>query len=201
MKLVNAFAIALAQGGAAAAATGPDPAANEAFLVWGVILAAAAIVLFLMEIVIPSGGLLALLCGVAAIASLIVFFRYDSLVGSIVLLCYLVLGPIAVAGAFKLWRSSPLARQMILGDDESERGLSDEEAFAASEQRRLQRMRELEALVGVEGVAVTELRPVGVVKVDGRRIDGLSEIGVIPAGTPIVVAAVYDNQVKVRPKA
>lgn len=198
MKLFTVLALAAAPG-AAAAATDPGAGANETFLVWGVILAAAAIVLFLMEIVLPSGGLLALLCGVAAIGSLILFFRYDSLVGAFALLAYLILAPLLVVGGFKLWRHSPLAGVMILGGkDESTADLSGDEAYAASEQRRIERLRELEALIGAEGEAVTELRPVGVVKIDGRRIDALSEVGIISAGSRVVVSTVYDNQIKVR---
>ena len=199
MTFVRASVVVLAQGAAAAAAD-PAAATNETLLVWGVILAAAAIVLFLLEIVIPSGGMLALLCGVAAIGSLILFFRYDATVGAFALLAYLILTPLLVVGGFKLWRSSPLASVMILGGDEPEsRDLTGDEAFAASEQRRAERLREMEALIGIEGETATELRPVGVVKIDGRRVDALAESGVIPAGARVVVAAIYDNQIKVRP--
>jgi membrane-bound ClpP family serine protease len=53
-------------------------------------------------------------------------------------------------------------------------------------------------LIGARGVAVTMLRPVGTVKIEGRRIDALAENGYIESGSPIVVTDVQDNQVKVR---
>ena len=57
---------------------------------------------------------------------------------------------------------------------------------------------QLRELIGAEGRAITALRPVGVVKIGGERVDALSELGVIESGTDIVVTDVYDNQVKVR---
>ena len=49
------------------------------------------------------------------------------------------------------------------------------------------------------GTAETDLRPIGVVRIDDLRHDALSDLGVIPAGTPITVIRVLDNQLKVRP--
>ena len=60
-------------------------------------------------------------------------------------------------------------------------------------------MVELRQLIGVNGVSITALRPVGTVKIEGKRIDALAETGVIDADTPVVVTDVYDNQIKVRP--
>jgi membrane-bound serine protease (ClpP class) len=52
----------------------------------------------------------------------------------------------------------------------------------------------------MRGVAVTALRPVGTIKIEGRRVDAMAESGVIESGTNIVVVDVYDNQIKVRPE-
>ncbi len=52
--------------------------------------------------------------------------------------------------------------------------------------------------MGAEGTTVTDLRPVGFVTINGQRMDGMAESGVIEADTPVVVTDVYDNQVKVR---
>ncbi len=44
-----------------------------------------------------------------------------------------------------------------------------------------------QSLTGVEGIAVSDLRPSGVAEVNGRRIDVITEGVFLPAGTPIVV--------------
>ena len=65
---------------------------------------------------------------------------------------------------------------------------------------RLGRHAQLRERIGAEGVTITALRPVGIVKINGQRIDAMAESGIVEANTPVVVADVYDNQIKVRPR-
>jgi membrane protein implicated in regulation of membrane protease activity len=99
------------------AQTASGAAPNETYLMWGFILAAGALGLLLIELLIPSGGLLGLLCGIAAIGSIISFFQYDTTFGVAALLAYIILTPILLVFFFKLWIQSPLARRMVLGGD------------------------------------------------------------------------------------
>jgi membrane-bound serine protease (ClpP class) len=174
-------------------------APDERYFIWGCVLFGVAAVLLFLELLIPSGGLIGLLCGCAAIASVVAFFQYDTTWGWGVLLAYIVLTPIAVVFIFKLWINSPMAKVMILGGP----GRSDaepEEAAAESEKERQQRLAELRALIGAEGVTETALRPVGTIRINNQRVDGMAESGIIEANTPVVVTDVYDNQIKVRPR-
>ena len=183
--------LVLAQG---AAQTG-----NESYLLWGFILLAVAVGLLCVEFVIPSGGLIGLLCGIAAIGSVVSFFMYDSLWGAVSLGSYIILGPIAVIFMFRLIMHSPLADRLVLGAKDDPPSLTPEEAVAVAEQERQIRVSELKQLIGAQGVTVTALRPVGTIKIEDRRVDGMAESGVIEAGIPVVVTDVYDNQIKVRP--
>ena len=56
----------------------------------------------------------------------------------------------------------------------------------------------LEHLLGQYGRAMTPLRPSGVVDFDGRRIDGLSEEGMIPSGALVRAVQVRAGQLVVR---
>ena len=56
----------------------------------------------------------------------------------------------------------------------------------------------LEDLKGKEGIAVTILRPSGVAKIEGHRIDVTSETTVIEKDTPIKVIKVESNRVIVK---
>ncbi len=185
---------ALAQAASAAAD-------KDSYLLWGFILVAASLGLLFLEMLVPSGGLLGLLCGVAAIGSVVAFFQYDTTFGLAAMLLYAVLGPILVWFVFRLWIHSPLARTMVLGGNPGPETGEEEDPVRGSEQARRQRIEQLRQLVGAEGVSETALRPVGFVKINGQRLDALAEAGIIEAGTPVVVCDVYDNQVKVRPRA
>lgn len=189
--------LTLAQAGSGGAgAPTPD---NEAALVWAVVLLCAAIILLFLELFVPSGGLIGVLSGVAAIASIVAFFRYNPTWGMVATGMYLVLGPIGIIYGFKWWINSPLGRRMILDSGDALDPLDpDSPSPSSPEHARAQRTLQLRQLVGARGVAVTLLRPVGAVKIEGQRLDAMAEGGLIESGTPIVVTDVYDNQVKVR---
>ena len=88
---------------------------NDAYLWWGIALTAAALVLFFIELLVPTGGLLALLCGTAAIASILAFFMHDTMIGVTALVVYAIGTPILLVFVFKLWLHSPLSKRMVLG--------------------------------------------------------------------------------------
>ncbi|RME93081.1 MAG: hypothetical protein D6766_08830 [Verrucomicrobia bacterium] len=54
-------------------------------------------------------------------------------------------------------------------------------------------------LLGREGVALTPLRPSGMAEIDGRRVDVVTEGGLIEPGTRVKVVAVEGLRVVVRP--
>jgi membrane-bound serine protease (ClpP class) len=185
----------LAQDAAGTAASEP----NATYFLWGCILFGVALVLLVLELGVPSGGLIGILAGVAAVSSIVAFFMYDPWWGGLAALLYIVLAPILIIFLFKVWLHSPIAKMMILGDN-TPNPSTDEETAAETERQRSERLAEIRALIGAEGVTETALRPVGTVRIKGQRVDGLAESGIIEANTPIIVVDVYDNQIKVRPR-
>ena len=164
-------------------------------IIWAFIFIGIGLVLFFIEIFVPSGGLLALMGAIAVIGSLIAFFVHDLNTGLIAFGTYVVFGPVLAWIAFRIWAASPLAKRMILG------GIVEEdvdEAMQASRAKQEARLAELQTFIGKQGVTITVLRPVGVVRIDGKRVDALAESGSIEADKRIEVITVYDNQVKVR---
>jgi membrane-bound ClpP family serine protease len=184
---------------AAAQAAPVEAPPNDIYLLWGFILLGVAIGMLVLELFVPSGGLIGVLSGVAAIGSIVAFFQFDTTLGIVALVGYVLLGPVIIYFGFKLWLGSPLGRRMILGGNED---IIDEQgdALPASEAARRERREKLRQLIGAEGTTVTALRPVGTVRIAGQRLDALAETGVIEADTPVIVTDVYDNQIKVRPR-
>ncbi len=90
---------------------------TDQFILAGFILAAAALGLLFIELLVPSGGLLGLLCGLAAIGSIVAFFKADPMFGLAAMLAYAILTPVLLIFVFKLWINSPLAKRLVLGGD------------------------------------------------------------------------------------
>lgn len=190
---MNLLIASTATTGAAATTAGSATA-----LVWGIVLLGIAVLLLAIELFVPSGGLISVVAGVGLVGSVAAFFTYDATWGFAAAATYLLLSPLAAVAIFKFWTHSRLGRRLVLGGEDEDFDADAETAAAQSEQARKQRMAELAGMVGQEGVAETALRPVGMVRIDGRRLDALAESGVIDAGFPVIVVAVHDNQLKVR---
>jgi membrane-bound serine protease (ClpP class) len=56
-----------------------------------------------------------------------------------------------------------------------------------------------QAFLGKTGVALSLLRPAGVVDIDGVHLDVVSEAQYIPEGTKVKVVSVHGNRIVVRP--
>ena len=163
---------------------------SESMLVWGMALLGLAAILVIAELFIPTAGVLGITAGVVAVAGVVCMFRADALWGAISLLALLVLGPATAAFGLKIWPDTPLGRRIIgaPSDEEVERRRVEEEADRASRQ----------SMVGKEGRVLTDLRPVGVIEIDGQRYDALSETLFIPAGARVRVTTLDGAQIKVR---
>lgn len=154
---------------------------------WAVLCLAIAAVLFVVEIFIPSGGLLGLLSATALVTGVVLLFQVNTTLGLAGAIAALVAIPVAVMLALKFWPQTPIFRWMVLKEEQPR---SDSDAPPE--------MREPDALVGRNGRASTDLRPSGMCVIDGRRMDCLSDHGLIEAGTPIRVVRVDGRNILVR---
>ena len=159
---------------------------SESYLPWGIVLIGTSIVLIFVEVFVPSGGLIAVSAAIAACTGIIFLFIHDQMWGFIGLGATLVLGPMALTLAFKAFPHTPIGRRLILGTKNSD------------PKQVAERHDELLALLDAEGEAITDLRPVGVVRIDGKRYDALAEGPMIEAGSTVRVVVVEATQIKVR---
>jgi membrane-bound ClpP family serine protease len=166
---------------------------NEAMLFWGLGLLAAGLLLVIVEVFVPSGGLIALTATGCSIAGIYCLFRYSTTWGLVGVLIMLFLGPLVFMFALKIWPSTPIGRR-IMGERPPE--VVEAERLADFKEREA-----MQSLVGAEGKVLTDLRPVGLAEIDGRRYEVLAQSSFIPAGSSIRVTVVEGNQIKVRPIA
>jgi membrane-bound serine protease (ClpP class) len=158
-------------------------------LLASIILGVAALAIFLLELVLPTGGLLAILCVASAIGSIVLGFMYHPTLGMALLALYAAAAPFLFVFGLRIATKSRLGRRMVLtAEDPARTGAGIAEPGA-----------DLPA-IGATGEAITPLRPAGFVRIGGRRLDATAEGNLIDAGTPIEVVSVRDAQVRVRPR-
>jgi membrane-bound serine protease (ClpP class) len=151
---------------------------------WVLILFVFGVVLMLVEAFMPGFGVF----GVAGLISTLVSIVLAAVsvkTGMVMLLVSFILAGIFSYFAFRFFARRGALRHIILSEEER----ADLGYVAPPDQRNL---------VGQEGVAVTTLRPSGTVKIDGRRIDVVSEGAYIPSGDKVVVDRVEGVRVIVR---
>lgn len=163
---------------------------DDTYLIWGLVLLGVGVLLLVVEVFVPSAGLIAMAAAVCSIAGIISLFNYETIWGFIGILTMVVLGPAAFAFALKVWPSTSLGRKMM-GEKSAEEVEADR--LAADEERQ-----RWQALLGAEGVALTDLRPVGIVRIEDQRYDALAETTMITRGQRVKVTVVDGTQVKVR---
>lgn len=163
---------------------------DETMLFWGLGLLAAALLLVVIEVFVPSAGMIAVVATASAIAGVICLFKVSPGWGVAGLASVLILGPLTLAFALKVWPSTPMGRAM-LGQP------TPEQAEAARRAARQERDAML-ALVGAEGQVLTDLRPVGVAELNGQRYEVLAESALVRAGARVRVTRIDGSQIKVR---
>jgi len=167
---------------------------NEVFLLWGFGLFALAGLILVLELFIPSGGLLGALSGIAAIAGVVSFFRFSTGWGLTALGALIVLAPVSVSLLLKVWPHTPVGRRMILGSPGSESAELARSQALAREQERL----DLEALVGQHGEALTDLRPVGEIRIGAEHHEAIALGPALERGAAVRVVDVDGSTLKVR---
>ncbi len=161
------------------------------YLAWGFILIGVAILLVVVELFVPSGGVIAVVAAIAALAGVVSLFMEGTTWGFIGLSGVVIATPIVIIGGFKIWSSTKIGRVMLGEDAQAEI-----RRRKAEEQRQLD---EIRSLVGLEGEALTDLRPIGTVRIDGKRYDAQAELKFVDAGSRIVVTHADAFAIKVRP--
>lgn len=162
----------------------------ETMLLVGLGLLALSLLLIMLEAFIPSGGVIGLVAACCAIAGVVALFRHSATWGLSGLLIVAVLGPMCFIWAIKMLPSTPLGRKLIgPGPVEIAR-----EIQTGTLDSRASRM----ALIGTEGVARTDLRPVGIVEIDGQRYDAAAEGPLIDRGQAVRVTGADSMQLRVR---
>ena len=149
-------------------------------------LLVAAMVLFLLEVLTPSFGLIAVLGIAALVAAVWQAFTVNSLFGTLLILGILLATPAYLMISVRLLPKTPIGKRMFLRKARNAEGEAAPEAD------------ELEAMIGKTGTAETTLRPSGAVRINHKRVIALAESGTIEKGSSVKVIRVSGTNLYVR---
>jgi membrane-bound serine protease (ClpP class) len=159
-------------------------------IAWATLLLLLGCALVVLEVFIPSGGIISVLSAVAFIASIIIASWESPTTGpgtGIVFATITVLAvPTLVGIAFKYWPKTRFGKA-FLGE------LPTDKEVLPEDPRR--------GLIGRVGVARSKMLPSGAVEIDGQMVDAVTQGQAIEPGAYVVVVEVRANRVVVRPAA
>lgn len=163
------------------------PRQMESYLAVSLLLIGIGVVLLIGEFFLPVTGGLMVVGGITLFAvAVAVIFYYGTRTEAIIATIGLCVGlPAAFAGLFQAWKQFSL------------KGGLDSDA-AGTLTAAMPELSELERLKGKYGRTVTPMRPSGLVEIDGRRVDALTEGVMVDAGVWVRCVDVKGSRVTVR---
>lgn len=158
------------------------------WLIWSLVLFAVGLVIIVVEVIVPSGGILGIAALGALVGSLVCAYQLSGWAAAALAGIELVCVPIVVVLAFKILPKTSLGRQLILSPPSLPNTGSAVSPSAGDG---------FSALLGVEGKAATMLRPSGTAEFNGRRISVVTRGEMISLGSSVRVIEVEGNRIVV----
>jgi len=157
-------------------------------LLWVVALLVLGLAVMVLEVFVPSGGILGFVSILALISAVATAFLEQGTTAGMAALAVVVLAvPAVLSMAFRWFPETPLGRRVLPPAPEAADVLPDPE-----------RRRHLRDLVGRTGRTGSELLPWGSVEIGGDIVEAMSEGGPLEAGIAIEVVDVQGTVVVVR---
>ena len=159
-------------------------------IVWSFLLFALGLILLLLEVFVPSAGILGFLSVTSVIAAIVLaFVYYDLWVGTSFLVVAVLGMPIALAVLMKWWPYTPIGRR-ILNLPPPDREDPSRDSWTVDPHADL---------LGKRGTARSLMLPSGSIIVDGHAYDAVSQGMVIEAGQTVEIIETKGNRIVVRP--
>ena len=151
-------------------------------ITWAIILIVVGASLIVLELFIPSGGIIGFLSAAAFIAAVVMGFQIDNSTGLAILGSSILIAGVMIALVIKYWHHTPIGSRALPPD------LDVSEAVVSN----------LEHLQGTQGIARSDLMPNGEVDIDGKHYDAVSSGTFISTGSAVQVTDVRGNRLLVQ---
>lgn len=148
-------------------------------VILALVLMAVGMITLAAELLLPTFGVLGVIGIICVLGSIATCFWINQYLGVALLVGLAIASPFIFSWAMRLWPRTLFGRRMIL--------LHAESAPA----------KPLYSL-GQIGTAMTQMRPTGECEFDNTRLEAMSELGIIPAGSKVKIVSLGDSMPVVR---
>ena len=155
---------------------------------WAFLLLAIGLFVVVLELFLPSAGILGVCAGALILSSIVLGFMDGLKSGALILLIAVIALPSLLGAMVKIWPHTPLGKLILLKD------LKPNDVLPNRTRHEL-----LTNLEGQLGFAKTKMLPSGIVVINGEKYDAISEGFAIEIDDPIKVTSVRENRIYVQP--
>ncbi len=141
-----------------------------------------------LELFLPSAGMLGVLASLLVLSGIVAAFFHSLGAGAAVLALTCVSLPVLIVIAIKIWPSTPIGRKILIG------AMTEQEVLPQNDLHD-----QLKPLIGRRGVAKTKMLPSGIIVIDDRNYDAVSDGFAIEPGTSVEVISIRTKRAVVRP--
>jgi len=159
----------------------------DTYLIWSLVLFAVGAMIAVMEVILPSAGILAIAALGALVGSLFCAYQLGPWAAASLAAVEAVVVPAAIVVAFKLLPRTRVGKRLILSPPKP--GASVAPSASAGPH--------YESLLSQEGIVMTPLRPSGTVEIGGRRYSVVTNGEMIEPGGKVRVAQVEGSRIVV----
>jgi len=157
-------------------------------IVWAIILMVLGLCIIMLEIFVPSGGILTFLSIAAVLGSIFIAFNSGGTGTGLIFAAVALIGmPSAFVLALKWLPNTPVGRMLLLGVP------TEDDVISKDDPRH-----RLQELVGKWGIARSAMLPGGAVRIENQTLDAVCESGSIEEGESVQVVKIRNNRLVVR---
>jgi membrane-bound serine protease (ClpP class) len=157
-------------------------------LILALVLIVVGLAVICLEMFIPSAGMLGVLAALLILSGIVSSFFHSAMAGAIVLALTCLTLPVLIALAIKIWPSTPIGKKILIG------AMTEQDVLPQGDIHE-----QLKPLIGRRGVAKTKMLPSGIIVIDDRNYDAISDGFAIEPGTPVEVISIRTKRAVVRP--
>jgi len=150
-------------------------------IIWAIILIAIGAALIILELFIPSGGLIGAASVACFIGATYLGYQAGNTAGLVTLCMSVVVIGVMIYLALKIWPHTPMGKNAIPTDEDPAGALT----------------KPLQHLVGSRGVSKSTLMPNGRIEINGKSYDAVSQGTIIEQGCFIEVLSIESNRILV----
>ena len=157
-------------------------------IIWAILLLSFGLGLAMLEVFIPSAGILGFLSLSAIITAIVLAFYFSGTTAGFLFLGIAAVSlPATVIVAFKWLPNTPFGRRLML------KMPKETEVLPENDPRRA-----YQALIGTRGIAKSAMLPGGTISIGDKTYEAVSESGALDTGDPVEVVRIRNNRLVIR---